>query len=275
MLIAGAFSALLVAVAQAAPLHQRDDQNSIVDSFEILSLLTGASATYKDGTYSLYSADISNQEGIHNSTTRKSQFSSTDGKLTMLDGTGALVGYVYPKESSFMFQLDSGWATNPYKNPMPDFEATSPSNYERKRDLSGFYYARKQQLKKKASRTSAPTPTTTPKLMSQKLTRTESKEIQQTESRLDRVVGALKKWLLPKVLDKRDDSDFREDVQIFMPVFVRGLGVTIKAFLGLDQVIFQGDSFGSASSGELFVDMDEIFEFKNCQLCNHPISKFD
>lgn len=223
---------------------------TIIPKIDLSSLVSGYPLEYSNGIYSIFALDDNQtdetQDDSSTPATKKLSFPAKDGKLTLRDGSGALIGSVTPdSQGSFAIQLDGAWAANPTANSTPKITSA-------KGPLAA--------LQKRAPKTKA--------TMKSRVGRYSPGMGGDAQIYAD-LVEAIADWVIYKWGSKREDSG---SSQLLMPVFVLGPGVTFEAVLGLQQVVYQGPAITSAVAGDLMIDIDNALDFEDCKLCLLPVS---
>lgn len=236
-------SALIPCLSLASPIENRDvTQNFVLKNIEVETLLTGAGLLYTKGTYDIMALDRQNKTSLSsdNVPVQELKFPSQDGKLTVLDGTGKLIGTITPNQNSgFDMSFESSWLSIESLQAIPKLRSPYGSNEIAKRAPS---------LKN----------------MSSRIGRYSGRGTgygNQIAFQLGMMLGD---WLF----GKRDDSE----ETLLLPIFVQGPGVTFESFLGLGGINFSGKAISLASFGTVFVDIDNVVDFYDCDFCQFPTS---
>lgn len=253
------FTLLLPCFVLASPIWRRDDDSSVtVPVLGIKSLASSVDVNYHEGVYDIFAVVDNGTADTFDPAYKKLSFPISNGKLSVLDGSGTIIGNVNPSGNSFTLQLNSNWANDPAKGPEPQITPTHPpSNLLQKRASFGRYFqgagkaggrmGAVMDLNKAISYWSWET------FVRPRLEREKEEEERQRNATSQR---------------RSDDSD----AQIFLPVFIQGPGVTFEGALGLDRVEYLGSAIKSVAEGDLFIDIDNVASFTNCELCLLPIS---
>lgn len=247
---------LIPLMALASPIWTRDSAVVTVPRMGIKSLATQVDVKYNDGIYDIF-AVVLNDSATNNLdfSYKKLSFPIPNGKLAVLDGTGALVGTVVPQGNSFTFDLNSEWANDPTKNSEPKILSThSTSNSLQKRALFGRFFKRPGNFGVVMDLNKAINDWAWAEFITPRLEKEREEEEAKNKS---------------QVQERREGL---EDNQLFLPVFIQGPGVTFEGALGLDKVEFLGKTINTVAEGELFIDIDNVADFSNCALCLIPIS---
>lgn len=238
-----AVAALIPCLALASPIAARDASQSVVlKNVEMETFLTGSNLTFNDGKYNVLAVNKANKLTETGDFAMETfLFPATNGKLTVYDGTGQLVGNIVPNQNSgFDFNFESKWLTVQADEPFPKL---------------GFPYGSEDLAKRRLS-------------------------LGITGARFGRYFGGgpgarggqlsvqigilISDWLN----SKRDDSDDT----LLMPIFVQGPGVTFESFLGLGGITYSGKTITLAGFGTVFIDIDNVVALYDCDLCHLPTS---
>lgn len=245
-LAALAASILLPIMAMGAPVEKRDEGNLTVSKFTMLSLLSGAELEYENGIYNIFAAVTStNETAAANDnfevSLEKLSFPADNGELSIFDVNGGFVGFVsYDKSNNFTLNIDSAWAQGAADRPYPTVVLT---NVDESSSIS-----------KRAPKSSYG-------------------KYRGGGGMDGEVFGILAEaifdWVSAKLFSKRDDANSNV---ILLPVFVQSPGVTFESILGFDEVSFSGSDLLSVKTADLFIDIDDVIDFENCEWCQLPIS---
>lgn len=233
-------AALIPCLTLASPIETRDtNQNFVLKNIDFESLLTGADLLYDKGMYNIYALDIQNQTSFTgDAVVQQYEFPSTDGKLTVLDGAGKLVGTIAPSQNNtFDMSFEGAWLSNVTLDALPKLRSPYGSDDLAKRGPS---------LRGMSSRIGRFSGT----------------------GMGNQVAFELGVMLGEYLFGKRDDLD---DAML-LPIYVQGPGVTFESFLGLGDIKYSGSAITLAGFGAVFVDIDDLVDFYDCDLCQLPTS---
>lgn len=113
-------SALLPSIALASPIKR--DLGVSIEDIGFQSLLSDVDVNWLTGVYNLFAVvdDLPDGSDSVNLAYEQLSFPVADGKLTIMDGNGGLVGYVNPDQvGGFNLQLDGSWTVHPTQDALP------------------------------------------------------------------------------------------------------------------------------------------------------------
>lgn len=237
-------AALIPCLAMAAPIETRDSaQNVVVKNIDVESLLTGHKLQVSDGAFHIFAFD--KQTKITNPDeppVKDFHFPAQDGKLSVYDGTGQMAGVISAnQDKGFDISLDNVWLAKQSTQPVPKLRAPYGEKSISKRGLN--FGKMSSRIGKFGGGTGASN---------------------QLAFQLGVMVG---EWLWG-TNDKRDDSG----ETLLLPIFVQGPGVTFESFLGLGGITQTDNVIKLADFGTVFVDIDNVVDFYDCDLCQLPTS---
>lgn len=109
-------------IAFASPIV-KNDGSFVLNNLDVQSLVSETNVEFNDGRISIYSIDDNNNSTVPTDGStdglEKLAFPATNGQLTVVDGTGRLVGTVAPNSKGFGISLDLEWLANPIKGDVP------------------------------------------------------------------------------------------------------------------------------------------------------------
>lgn len=264
--------AAAIPVALAAPIETRSE-GLVLNNLGLFSLVTEVDLQYDDGFYNIFAIDDNSNktittDGSSTDGLEKMKFPAPGGVLTVLDGAGKLVGTIFPASNNFGISFDDDWIANPFQDTIP--QVVEGDGVEKLNEVS------------KAKRAKVVKPKV-PKM--KKFGRGGGGRGKAFAKLFQTVVEIIGNKLKGKSLEEPEDPSEQtkrgdtlsevkrdDDNQIFMPVLVQGPGVTFASLLGLDQVIYDGDAITLIADGDIFIDIDNVVDFKNCTICNFPTS---